>query len=724
MNAATPLPRVVVDVGHLQDPAAATAPPARTVSALARALHRVGAPVTAFGATPLLPPPSLPHDLAGTWPVPPLTQASLRALCADGHVVLHLHAPVARTEGRLPLDAWYLPLVLDGTVSLSVSVQPGCDLSHAEQLLVGAADVRVFVPDPSADHDERVWDRFADSLVEAWAELPTPGAASPSPLRLGVVAGDAPAAVRVAEGLVRDLATVPSVAVTPFVPSGTVPRLHGPLLGHVPQESLGRATSPTAFDLLLQVTPTPAFPCVATPLPATALPTAPAIRNTPPQPGTVLVIGAVSPRDWPLAYLRVDPGHPVHVFSAVTWDGAPWTWYPPVWTAEGDEVWRRLLHEAAVVVDLGDAGSEPTDGTAPARLVACQEALAAGVPVVVMGDTHPGFGDEVVHRLPADVDDHSFIAVVRGLSRPSPMRRARLAAVRRHSARGWLERTIAGGPVEPAPPPRITSGLYDTGPRWRICRADDMDDVRFADWAVRLGDTARFSRKLWEFVAIAETLRSLGLLSPGHRGLGFGCGLEPLPAAFAAMGCEILATDLDPEREEAQAWGATGQLTGSLDALNAKGLCPPPAFDRLVSYRDVDMCAIPDELTGFDFCWSACAFEHLGSIDAGLDFVERSLACLRPGGWAVHTSELLLSAEDETIEDGPTVVFRERDLRGFADRMRAAGHHVPPVDLAYGHQPLDHTVDLPPFTHDPHLKLAIGTVVSTSVLVAVRRGVR
>ena len=39
------------------------------------------------------------------------------------------------------------------------------------------------------------------------------------------------------------------------------------------------------------------------------------------------------------------------------------------------------------------------------------------------------------------------------------------------------------------------------------------------------------------------------------------------------------------------------------------------------AYREVDMRAIPTDLRGFDFAWSSCALEHLGSLGAGMAFV-------------------------------------------------------------------------------------------------------
>ncbi len=126
------------------------------------------------------------------------------------------------------------------------------------------------------------------------------------------------------------------------------------------------------------------------------------------------------------------------------------------------------------------------------------------------------------------------------------------------------------------------------------------------------------------------------------------------------------------------------------------------------------MNAVPADLDGqFDFCWSACALEHLGSIEAGLAFIERSVDCLVPGGVAVHTTEFNCSSDDDTLDHASTVLFRKRDLLALAERLRGRGHRI---DLTFdlGDQPLDSHVDVAPYSADRHLKLQIERWVTTS----------
>ncbi len=273
----------------------------------------------------------------------------------------------------------------------------------------------------------------------------------------------------------------------------------------------------------------------------------------------------------------------------------------------------------------------------------------------------------------------------------------------------------------PVPPPDAWPGarVFDRSP---VCRQSDFETPWFAWWAESLGERLRYHRKLWEFVFIAQALHERGLLRMNARGLGFGVGQEPLPACFAARGCRVVATDLEAAAAAEIGWIDTAQHAATVEALQRPDLCPPEVLRRAVAFRAADMTAIPSDLTGFDFCWSACALEHLGSIAAGLDFIEASLETLRPGGVAVHTTEFNLVSDDATVDHQGTVLFRARDLHELAGRLTARGHRVAPLDLAPVDAPLDRFVDVPPFRAEPHLRLALEGFETTSVGLIVTRG--
>lgn len=257
-----------------------------------------------------------------------------------------------------------------------------------------------------------------------------------------------------------------------------------------------------------------------------------------------------------------------------------------------------------------------------------------------------------------------------------------------------------------------------------LCTAERLASPAFREWCSRIKHEWGWFRKLWEWGFICEALSERGLLAPGRRGLGFAVGQEPLPALFASLGCEVLATDLDSADTRAQTWWGYLQADDISAALNQSGICDPAQFRRLVSYNSVDMTRIPDGLGGFDFTWSTCSFEHCGSIELGKQFIWDQMKCLKPGGIAVHTTEFNLSSNDETVATGPIVVFRRRDIEDIARGLIAAGHEVAPLDLSLGNHRYNRRVDKPPHTGRVHLRLQIDRFAATSIGLIIRKRTR
>lgn len=212
------------------------------------------------------------------------------------------------------------------------------------------------------------------------------------------------------------------------------------------------------------------------------------------------------------------------------------------------------------------------------------------------------------------------------------------------------------------------------------------------------------------------------MLRRGKRGLGFGCGEEPIAAVMAKHGSSVIATDLDTAEAAGQGWVDTHQHASALESLNKYGVCGPRQFADLVSFEFANMNAIPEKFTGaFDFVWSCCAFEHLGSIRHGLDFVKNSARCLKAGGVAVHTTEFNLSSNDDTLEDAGCVIFRKRDMELLRDELEAEGFLVAPFNFNPGSAPVDHHIDAPPYAASPHLKIKLEGYVATSIGLIVSR---
>jgi 2-polyprenyl-3-methyl-5-hydroxy-6-metoxy-1,4-benzoquinol methylase len=249
---------------------------------------------------------------------------------------------------------------------------------------------------------------------------------------------------------------------------------------------------------------------------------------------------------------------------------------------------------------------------------------------------------------------------------------------------------------------------------WQLVTSAQLEGPRYERWCTLIRDTRVKHRKVWEWVYILEVLKQHGMLAEGKRGLGFGCGTEPLSALMASMGCEILATDLNAETAEKQGWIKVHQHARGLAQLNESEICDPDLFARKVTYKSCDMNAIPRDLKGFDFTWSSCSLEHLGSLENGIEFIKRSMDCLKPGGVAVHTTEFNLGTNDKTLKSKATVAYRKKDIEALALSLINEGYTVPLINCSPGDRMLDRVVDRPPYRHS-HLKLLVSRHLLTSI---------
>jgi 2-polyprenyl-3-methyl-5-hydroxy-6-metoxy-1,4-benzoquinol methylase len=290
--------------------------------------------------------------------------------------------------------------------------------------------------------------------------------------------------------------------------------------------------------------------------------------------------------------------------------------------------------------------------------------------------------------------------------------------------RKWREKSA----IYPASNMLIDMGKYPTPSlnaiQSQLCTSEQFDTLVYREWCELLNSPPRFSRKQWEFVYILQSLSQNGCLVEGKSGLGFGCGKEPLPGIYARFGCDVVATDLDSQDAGALGWVNSGQHSSSLSDLwqaagNAINL---DVFTQHVRFDFADMNAIPEIYrSSFDFVWSACALEHLGSLQHGFDFIRSSLDCLKPGGVAVHTTEFNLSSNHETMETPECSVYRKRDIEKFIKQVTDDGFEVAPLNLHTGSRSLDRFIDLPPYRLSPHLKLMLQRFVVTSIGLTIRK---
>lgn len=251
--------------------------------------------------------------------------------------------------------------------------------------------------------------------------------------------------------------------------------------------------------------------------------------------------------------------------------------------------------------------------------------------------------------------------------------------------------------------------------RSAICSQAQLESENFKACAGLLRERpGHLHRKVWEFCFITQALRERDMLRLGRVGLGFAVGQEPLSAYFASQGCTIVATDLAREEAAKGEWIKTGQHADSLEQLNLRGICPHDDFLERVGFRYVDMRDIPDDLGTYDFLWSSCSLEHLGSLELGEKFIHDSLKFLKPGGVAVHTTEYNLQSNSATIAQGPNVIFRERDIRRIAYDLSRSGYAID-VDYSHGNDWADRHVEAPPYPQRVHLRLYLFGYEATSI---------
>ena len=227
--------------------------------------------------------------------------------------------------------------------------------------------------------------------------------------------------------------------------------------------------------------------------------------------------------------------------------------------------------------------------------------------------------------------------------------------------------------VRPSPilmvvePPRLAA------PVSQPATAAQLDERAFRDALRQLGPVEGGPADQWQAAYVFQVLQRYGLARAGARGVGFGVERSPIPAALAGLGVEILATDIGPP----------GQVDepASLAQLARPALCDADGFARNVHHRDLWLAPIPADIVNFDFCWSIGAADRLGSVTAGIAFVEEAMNCLRPGGFAVHTFGFDPAGAARVIAGGRVPPFVRPDIERLALNLVSRGHEIAQIRI-------------------------------------------
>ena len=135
------------------------------------------------------------------------------------------------------------------------------------------------------------------------------------------------------------------------------------------------------------------------------------------------------------------------------------------------------------------------------------------------------------------------------------------------------------------------------------------------------------------------------------------------------------------------------------------------------------MNAISPRYRDFDFCWSSCSLERLGSIEAGLNFIKASINTLKVGGVAVHTTEYNVSSNRRLSTTIPpwscsgvaTFSVSSQSYRAKAISLRRFA-------LTFLREPIDLFVDIPPYVADLIIRLVLSNFVASSIGLVIQRG--
>lgn len=235
----------------------------------------------------------------------------------------------------------------------------------------------------------------------------------------------------------------------------------------------------------------------------------------------------------------------------------------------------------------------------------------------------------------------------------------------------------------------------------------NYEDIITKDYKIfcnEINEESRFHRKQWEFFVISrEILKHFNTIE-GKNGLGFAVGQEILLEYFVKKGAKIIGTDLDINNANASDWKNTNQ---HLSNFNLRGIVDKNIFDNSFTMDYVDMNNIPKKYLNskFDFIWSSCALEHLGSIKNGLDFIKNSLGCLKSGGIAVHTTEYNLLSETEHCDHKYSSIYSKHDLLTLKNELELLGYKVLPINFNRENNPINNYVDTPNYCDGKSVKL-------------------
>lgn len=228
-----------------------------------------------------------------------------------------------------------------------------------------------------------------------------------------------------------------------------------------------------------------------------------------------------------------------------------------------------------------------------------------------------------------------------------------------------------------------------------------------------------WTRKAWEYLYLWRQFRGWAQTKEDLVCLGYGCGNERIPYMLAndPRVARVIVTD---EPTGAEQWVGTNQYIGSLGEATSLAHRYCPGNEPKITYAGLDM-KTAWEAPAADFVWSASSLEHLGSMDASIDFLVEATLKLNPGGLSAHCTEYNTDGVT-TRMSGDSIYFRREDLERLRETCQAARIEVGLFDLTNYHHPYNSYVDQSPYpAHPAHMRLRFDSYVITSIGICLRR---
>lgn len=175
-----------------------------------------------------------------------------------------------------------------------------------------------------------------------------------------------------------------------------------------------------------------------------------------------------------------------------------------------------------------------------------------------------------------------------------------------------------------------------------------------------LQEPPRFHRKQWEFAMIYRALERADKLGENRIGLSMGGGRELIAYAIARRVRQLLITDL---YESTTSWECA--RTDDPDEFIRRNK-PFPVDDARLKAMRMDMRDLRFPDATFDFCYSTCAVEHIGTREDFLRHFNEVARVLKDDGLYVFTTEV--GFDETVIPDEHNYVFSLQYLYDlFAD---------------------------------------------------------